>query len=166
MVLLMFVLLQVSKAQTITTLAPQSNCPNSVYVDYIAKAKIQQQQLIIFGELVAAGDSVLQIIFSVEKAVNAINKSSKENIDCLIEKVKWQQEKWEQFFYCDKIKNSVELQPNNKIVGKNEITVYVNLLEKSTGSAIKKEVELVLVCTAIYKNGCKYIKKQKISFGY
>ena len=160
MLMLLFVVLQVAKSQTITTLAPQSNCPSNIYFDYIANAKIQQQQLIVSGELVGTADSILQIVFTLENPSNTIKISSNDIISFFIEKVKWQH-----FFYSNKTKKSVELKPNNfKIIEKNEVIVYINLSEKLASSTIKKNVELILVCTAIYKNGCKYIKKQKISF--
>jgi hypothetical protein len=167
MLLLLFVIFQLAKSQTITTLAPQSNCPSNFYFDYIANAKIQQKQLIVSGELVASGDSILQIVFSIEKPIVATNKSIKENINCEIEKVKKQQEKNVQIIFSDKTKKLVEFKKNySKTVGKSETTVYINLLENPTIAATKKKVDLILVCTAIHKNGCRFIRKQNISFGY
>ena len=167
MLLLLLVLLQNVKAQAITLLASQSNCANIFFIDYIATAKLQEQQLIVSGELVGTGDSILQVIFSVENITNDIRKNEKEKNDCFINKAKWQQDKLERFFYCDHIKNIIEIKINDiKFISKNEITIYIDLIEKSITKEIKKEAQLVLVCTAIYKNGCKYIKKEKIHFTY
>ena len=88
MLMLLFVVLQVAKSQTITTLAPQSNCPSNIYFDYIANAKIQQQQLIVSGELVGTADSILQIVFTLENPSNTIKISSNDIISFFIEKVK------------------------------------------------------------------------------
>ncbi len=47
-IFLLFVSLQFVKAQTIVTLAPQSNCSSSVYVDYIAKIEVAESKKELF----------------------------------------------------------------------------------------------------------------------
>jgi hypothetical protein len=162
-IVLLLLQAQVLKAQTFVTLPQQSNCPTTMFVDYIAKGVIQQKQLIISGELVVTGDSLVEIIFSLEKPFESTIKQPRYMIDCNIEKAIWIEEKKEFVFISDKTKNHVDIKlTNNMLMHKVEVTTYIALLEKKTDLTVKKTLSLVLACSGIYKNGCRFIKRQKI----
>lgn len=159
--ILFVVLCKSSFSQTIVTLAPQTNCPNSFYVDYIATAKLEQQKLIITGELLAIGDAIDRIEFSVQSTEATKAKLPIANNLIYLEKAIVKQGKTEQLFNINKTSNNIEIKPNNIAVNTNNIIVlYINLPTKSTS----KDLEIIFVCTAYFKKGCKYIKKQKISW--
>jgi hypothetical protein len=158
----MFVLLQTAKAQTFQTLAPQTNCSNGIFVDYIATGKLNanKTQLTTIGQFITSSDSVASISLYVEKSFILIEENKqfhKEPCSIKIYSASFNNDSKKIYLESGKQDGIFKIS-TNILTQKNNLSIGFNLPNIPT-----KEIEFVLVCEVVFKNGCRYIKKQKIA---
>ena len=160
---ILFATIHFAKAQTIQPLAPQTNCSNNFFVDYIATAKLNETktQLTITGQLITSSDSIADIDFFVEKCFLVKDENLqhvKEYCTVNIYSASLNNSSKNVYFTTSKQATVLKIIPT-ALTQNNQLAITFNLpfITKEAG-------ELVLVCDVVFKNGCRYLKKQKISF--
>lgn len=161
--LIIFCCLQNANAQTLHSYAPQTNCATSFFVDYIATGKVNENKtkLIIDGEFVANTDSIADVIFYIEKS-NPLKKETNplatEIYGANIYAASLNKNGKGVYFTSEKRMNVLKISPNF-LSKKNSLTITVNLQNHNPAN----DIELILVNQVVFKNGCKYVRKQKIT---
>ncbi len=147
--LISFVTFQFAKAQTIQPIARKSNCSNGIYADYVAKVTSSLDKISVDGVLLTNFDSVNNISFFIENGFTLIN-GKKKDIKISIENIRYGGIK--KIFTKD-AKTSIKLLNIHSI---NNKKLYIDI-EVSNHS-----FEFELICCFEFKNGCKYLTRQKI----
>jgi hypothetical protein len=157
--IILFVPLQFVRAQTLITLAPQSSCNNGVYVDYVAKVKVIQnkKELRIAGQLFTNTDSIKHITVIANKGLQTIN-GRKEKLKAFIKKITIDKIENQYLIYTD----SIIQQKIQTIINSKELQIDFDLSQIPMAT----NIEFELFCCFEFKNGCKYIKRQKIFCNY
>lgn len=149
------------QAQTIQPLAPQTNCPNNFFVDYIANAKANnnKDQVTITGQFISSSDSIKDISFYVEKGLRLFeeNKQSyKESFIAKMNSALFNYSSKNVYLILNKQDEVLKIRTNS-LTTQNNLEIVFNLLYTP-----QKRIEFILVCEVVFKNGCRYIGKQKI----
>ncbi|MCX6208810.1 MAG: hypothetical protein NTZ59_04755 [Bacteroidetes bacterium] len=141
--------------KSIILLASQSNCANGFYVDYIAEATTTEHKmnLQIRGQIFTNYDSISNINFVTDKCFN-IQSNKKLKVKVALSKIKLGN-------LVQQAKNindtSIKLPINTTI---NNKTLELDFI--LSNYFFQKGIEFELLCCVEFKNGCKYIKRQKV----